>query len=225
MNIKNLFNRFRKSSEPKLSYSLNLIYLEDTRVVFNQQIHWARDLENYLSAYMNLFGMYSDKPYIMIYQEYKSRYWVYDKEPYLLYYKVPIIVNLSRKATGKSDIKITEEKYQAARDLVPAHDVSDRFKMPEYITEIFTDIWYKCQGYMDVDHTGLEDILGLMQHNWLKEYEVFVFKRTYDTDMVFLNYSMNYIIEQTDDEGRRICIQNIIERNANQENQDENEEV
>ena len=30
MNIKNLFNRFRKSKESELSYSLNLIYLEDT---------------------------------------------------------------------------------------------------------------------------------------------------------------------------------------------------
>lgn len=72
MNIKNLFNRFRKSKESELSYSLNLIYLEDTRVVFNQNIQCAKDLENYLSAYMRLFGMYSDKPYVLIYQEYKT---------------------------------------------------------------------------------------------------------------------------------------------------------
>lgn len=71
MNIKNLFNRFRKR-EPELSYSLNLIYLEDTKVVFNQNIQCAKDLENYLSAYMRLFGMYSDKPYVLIYQEYKT---------------------------------------------------------------------------------------------------------------------------------------------------------
>lgn len=167
MNIKNLFNRFRKR-EPELSYSLNLIYLEDTKVVFNQNIQCAKDLENYLSAYMRLFGMYSDKPYVLIYQEYKNRYWVYDKEPYLLYYKVPLIVNLSRKLSGKSDMVITKEKYQAAKDLVPAHEVSDRFKIPEYITGVFTDIWYKCQGYMDTDHVGLEEILELMQHNWLK---------------------------------------------------------
>ena len=107
MNIKNLFNRFRKSKESELSYSLNLIYLEDTRVVFNQNIQCAKDLENYLSAYMRLFGMYSDKPYVLIYQEYKNRYWVYDKEPYLLYYKVPLIVNLSRKLSAKSDMVIT----------------------------------------------------------------------------------------------------------------------
>lgn len=67
----NLFNRFRKR-EPELSYSLNLIYLEDTKVVFNQNIQCAKDLENYLSAYMRLFGMYSDKPYVLIYQEYKA---------------------------------------------------------------------------------------------------------------------------------------------------------
>ena len=155
MNIKNLFNRFRKR-EPELSYSLNLIYLEDTKVVFNQNIQCAKDLENYLSAYMRLFGMYSDKPYVLIYQEYKNRYWVYDKEPYLLYYKVPLIVNLSRKLSGKSDMVITKEKYQAAKALVPAHEVSDRFKIPEYITGVFTDIWYKCQGYMDTDHDSLE---------------------------------------------------------------------
>ena len=172
MNIKNLFNRFRKSKESELSYSLNLIYLEDTRVVFNQNIQCAKDLENYLSAYMRLFGMYSDKPYVLIYQEYKSRYWVYDKEPYLLYYKVPLMVNFSRKLSGKSDRVITKEKYQAAKDLVPAHEVSDRFKIPEYITGVFTDIWYKCQGYMDTDHVGLEEILELMQHNWLKEFEL-----------------------------------------------------
>ena len=71
MNIKNLFNKFRKR-EPELSYSLNLIYLEDTKVVFNQNIQCAKDLENYLSAYMRLFGMYSDKPYVLIYQEYKN---------------------------------------------------------------------------------------------------------------------------------------------------------
>ena len=206
MNIKNLFNRFRKSKESELSYSLNLIYLEDTRVVFNQNIQCAKDLENYLSAYMRLFGMYSDKPYVLIYQEYKNRYWVYDKEPYLLYYKVPLIVNTSRKLSGKSDMVIT--------------------KIPEYITGVFTDIWYKCQGYMDTDHVGLEEILELMQHNWLKEFELLVFKRNYDTDMLFLNHSLtHYILDQTEEEGRRICIQNIIERNINQENQDENETI
>lgn len=225
MNIKNLFNRFRKSKESELSYSLNLIYLEDTRVVFNQNIQCAKDLENYLSAYMRLFGMYSDKPYVLIYQEYKNRYWVYDKEPYLLYYKVPLIVNTSRKLSGKSDMVITKEKYQAAKALVPAHEVSDRFKIPEYITGVFTDIWYKCQGYMDTDHVGLEEILELMQHNWLKEFELLVFKRDYDTDMLFLSHSLTYILDQTEEEGRRICIQNIIERNINQENQDENETI
>lgn len=219
MNIKNLFNRFRKR-EPELSYSLNLIYLEDTKVVFNQNIQCAKDLENYLSAYMRLFGMYSDKPYVILYQEYKNRYWVYDKEPYLLYYKVPLIVNLSRKLSV-----ITKEKCQAAKALVPAHEVSDRFKIPEYITGVFTDIWYKCQGYMDTDHVSLEEILELMQYNWLKEFELLVFKRNYDTDRLFLNYSLTYILDQTEEEGRRICIQNIIERNINQENQDENETV
>lgn len=225
MNIKNLFNRFRKSKESELSYSLNLIYLEDTRVVFNQNIQCAKDLENYLSAYMRLFGMYSDKPYVLIYQEYKNRYWVYDKEPYLLYYKVPLIVNLSRKLSGKSSMVITKEKYQAAKDLVPVHKVSDRFKVPEYITEVFTDIWYKCQGYMDTDHANLEDILELMHYNWLKEFESFVFKRNYDTDMLFFNHSLTYILDQAEEEGRRICIQNIIERSINQENQDENETI
>lgn len=220
MNIKNLFNRFCKSKESELSYSLNLIYLEDTRVVFNQNIQCAKDLENYLSAYMRLFGMYSDKPYVLIYQEYKSRYWVYDKEPYLLYYKVPLIVNLE-----ESDMVMTKEKYQAAKDLVPAHEVSDRFKIPEYITGVFTDIWYKCQGYMDTNHVDLEEILELMQHNWLKEFEWLVFKRNHDTDMLFLNHSLTYILYQTKEEGRKICIQNIIERNINQENQDENETI
>lgn len=230
MNIKNLFNRFRKR-ELELSYSLNLIYLEDTKVVFNQNIQCAKDLENYLSAYMRLFGMYSDKPYVLIYQEYKSKYWVYDKEPYLLYYKVPLIVNTSRKLSGKSDMVITKEKYQAAKALVPAHEVSDRFKIPEYITGVFTDIWYKCQGYMDTDmdtdHIGLEEILELMQHNWLKEFELLVFKRNYDTDMLFLTHSLTYILDQAEEEDRRICIQNIIERNINinQENQDENETI
>jgi hypothetical protein len=120
---------------------------------------------------------------------------------------------------------ITKEKYQAANALVPAHEVSDRFKIPEYITGVFTDIWYKCQGYMDTDHVSLEEILELMQHNWLKEFELLVFKRNYDTDMLFLNHSLTYILDQTEEEGRRICIQNIIERNINQENQDENETV
>lgn len=228
MNIKNLFNRFPKSKESELSYSLNLIYLEDTRVVFNQNIQCAKDLENYLSAYMRLFGIYSNKPYVLIYQEYKSRYWIYDQEPYLLYYKVPLIVNLSRELSGKSDMEITKEKYQAARALVPAHEVSDRFKIPEYITGIFTDIWYKCQGYMATNHISLEEILELMQHNWLKEFEWLVLKRNYDTDMFFLNHSFTYILAQTQEEGRRICIQNIIERNMrniNQENQDENETI
>lgn len=234
MNIKNLFNRFCKR-EPELNYSLNLIYLEDTKVVFNQNIQCAKDLENYLSAYMRLFGMYSDKPYVLIYKEYKNRYWVYDKEPYLLYYKVPLIVNLSRKLSGKSDMVrklsgksdmvITKEKYQAVKDLVPAHEVSDGFKIPEYITGVFTDIWYKCQGYMDTDHVSLEEILELMQYNWLKEFELLVFERNYDTDMFFLNHSLTYILDQTEEEGRRICIQNIIERNINQENQDENETI
>lgn len=99
------------------------------------------------------------------------------------------------------------------------------FKIPEYITGVFTDIWYKCQGYMDTDHVGLEEILELMQHNWLKEFELLVFKRNYDTDMLFLNHSLTYILDQTEEEGRRICIQNIIERNINQENQDENKTV
>lgn len=40
-----------------------------------------------------------------------------------------------------------------------------------------------------------------------------------------LNHSLTYILDQTEEEGRRICIQNIIERNINQENQDENETI
>lgn len=78
---------------------------------------------------------------------------------------------------------------------------------------------------MDTDHVGLEEILELMQHNWLKEFELLVFKRNYGTDMLFLSHSLTYILDQTEEEGRRICIQNIIERNINQENQDENETI
>lgn len=73
---------------------------------------------------------------------------------------------------------------------------------------------------MDTDHVGLEEILELMQH-----LELLVFKRNYDTDMLFLSHSLTYILDQTEEEGRRICIQNIIERNINQENQDENETI
>ena len=43
--------------------------------------------------------------------------------------------------------------------------------------------------------------------------------------MLFLSHSLTYILDQTEEEGRRICIQNIIERNINQENQDENETI
>lgn len=79
-------------------------------------------------------------------------------------------------------------------------------------------------GY--TDHVSLEEILELMQHNWLKEFELLVFKRNYDIDMLFLSHSLTYILDQTEEEGRRICIQNIIERNINQEeNQDENETI
>ena len=39
-----------------------------------------RAYEAGLSAYMRLFGMYSHKPYVLIYREYKNRYWVYDKD-------------------------------------------------------------------------------------------------------------------------------------------------
>lgn len=78
---------------------------------------------------------------------------------------------------------------------------------------------------MDTDHVGLEEILELMQHNWLKEFELLVFKSNYDTDMLFLSHSLTYILDQAEEEGRRICIQNIIERNINQENQDENETI
>lgn len=42
---------------------------------------------------------------------------------------------------------------------------------------------------------------------------------------LFLDHSLTYILDQTEEEGRRIYIQNIIERNINQENQDENETV
>lgn len=50
-------------------------------------------------------------------------------------------------------------------------------------------------------------------------------QKTYSTDMLFLSHSLTYILDQTEEEGRRICIQNIIERNINQENQDENETI
>ena len=65
-----------------------------------------------------------------------------------------------------------------------------------------------------------------MQLIWFIEFDLLVFKRNYDTDMLFLNHSLtHYILDQTEEEGRRICIQNIIERNINQENQDENETI
>ncbi len=35
---------------------------------------------------------------------------------------------------------ITKEKYQAAKALVPAHEVSDRFKIPELRREIEANI-------------------------------------------------------------------------------------
>lgn len=212
MNLRSLFTKFRKK-ESNLTYSLKLIYLEDSRIVFNPNLAMAKLLEEYISDYLRIFNVYSDKPYVAVYQEYRHKYWIYDQEPYLLLYKVPLIVNQINKKEGINLQPITRVVYSNIMDILPEHDISENFKVPEYLVHLFKDLWSKCLGYMGSDHEDLESILKLMQHNWLKEFEYFVFKRSKDTDSMFLSHCLNYIVDQAEEESNKICIKNIIERN------------
>ena len=76
-------------------------------------------------------------------------------------------------ATPGTTYKIKANSHILTHPTVGPLFGSYKFQM-DIFTGAFTDIWYKCQGYMDTDHVGLEEILELMQHNWLKEFELLV---------------------------------------------------
>ena len=120
---------------------------------------------------------------------------------------------------------IRKEKQEGGKGLVGGDEVCDRLKIGEYISGVFRDMWYKWEGYMDREDVSLEEIVEVMEDNWLKELELVVLKRNQDRDMLLVNDCVRYILEEREEEGGRICIEKIMEGKINEENEDEKERV
>lgn len=57
MKMKKVLKRFGKG-EGELSYWVNVMYVEDSKVILKENIECGKEVENQVCGYMRVFGMY-----------------------------------------------------------------------------------------------------------------------------------------------------------------------
>lgn len=186
----------------KLKYTRNLIYANsDKNIVFSEYLpKGILDLAKNIIIDNNL---YDGKVYKAIYREYKKHYTVYDISPWLLYFRIPILI----QAQYVHRDLIEPTNYLKGITFI---NIPKQFRIPQPTKDILMECLQKSLPYMaEADRVDVYYFEKYLEAKFLSEWPYYL-KYTEEYLKVFSNTILNKFISVGGSNSKTIS--NIIER-------------
>lgn len=188
----------------------NLIYLRDGDLHFKEPV---MPVKQRLINVMVETGIFEEKLYFDLYEEYKKHYLVYDLVPALLEYKVVLIFGNRFPTQNLSNSFLF-------RYLIPGEltyrKIPHSLELPDIQEDLLVKLWLRVKSYLeDSIRNGEEGIIDddrfklFIRTNFLKQWDVFK-KHPYWID-TYMENQMNALYRWAKVENQAI-VKNIIER-------------
>lgn len=184
----------------KLKYTRNLIYANnDGNIIFSKEL--PSDIIGFIDDIVVKNLLYDDRVYKAIYNEYRKHYVVYDKHPYLLYFRIPIVIQAQYV-----HMNLIEPKQDALIiNAIPKH-----FRIPKFTKELILECLQKSSPYMaNQEVIDYDDFERYLEFKFLSEWPLYIKKPSWYINW-FSNMQFTNFIKAGGDNYRTIS--NIIER-------------
>ena len=188
----------------KLKYTRNLIYANsDKNIVFSE--HLPKGILDLAQNIIIDNNLYDGRVYKAIYQEYKNYYTVYDISPWLLYFRIPILI----QAQYVHRDLIEPTNYLKSIGFIKI-SIPKQFRIPQPTKDIIMECLQKSLPYMaEADRVDEYDFEKYLEAKFLSEWPYYV-KYTDEYLKVFSNTILNKFISVGGSNSKTIS--NIIER-------------
>lgn len=188
----------------KLHYTRNLIYTNhEGNIVFSGDFpEGILKLAKDIIIYNNL---YDGKVYKAIYKEYKKHYTVYDLSPWLLYFRIPLVISAQYVHRD-----LIEPNYYTKSVTFINKYIPKQFRIPQPTKDIIIECLQKSLPYMaKADKVDVYDFERYLEFKFLSEWPEYL-KNPGKYVTVFSNAIFRKFIQAGGDNYKTIS--NVIER-------------
>lgn len=195
---------FKRS--PKLYHSLNLIQANpDGNIIFSEE-YLPNSILWFIHSIIEDNALFEDdKAYIAVYREYKAHYVLYDLHPWLLYFRIPLVISAQYGGVDFIGPKNYLILVSDLKRLVPS-----KFRIPSDIKELLITCLNQSKAYMKtIDGQELNDFGDYLEFKFLSEWPEYWFNRTAYINN-FSNRVLHRLIRFAGENGQ--TVKNIIER-------------
>lgn len=195
---------FKRS--PKLHHSLNLIQANhDGNIIFSGK-YLPKDILLFIHRIIKDNALFEDdKAYIAVYKEYKAHYVLYDLYPWLLYFRIPIVISAQYECVEFIEPQNYLIRKEDLERLVPT-----KLRIPSDIKELLITCLNRSRAYMKtIDGQELEDFGDYLEFKFLSEWP------EYQSDSAayinnFSNRVLYWFVHYAGENGQ--TVKNVIER-------------
>ena len=194
-----MFNIFKK-----LHHSDNLIHAnQDGNIIFSDK--FSRTPISLIEDIIVDNILYEDKIYKAVYKEYKKHYAVYDRHPWLLYFRIPIIAQaqyVHRKLIEPKNYLISVSRIE--------REIPEVFRIPKDVKELILECLQQSSPYMaNKEEVDIEDFEKYLEFKFLSEWPIYL-KHGEKYLKVFSNIILNKFISAGG--SNSLTVANIINR-------------
>ena len=188
----------------------DLIYLRDGNLHFKEPVI---PVKQRLTTIMVETGIFEEKLYFDLYEEYKKHYLVYDLVPALLEYKVVLVFGQRFPTQGFSNSFLFGYLIPG---VLTYRKIPHSLELPDEQEDLLVKLWQRVKSYLDDpirdEEVGITDddrFKLFIRTNFLKQWDVFK-KHPYMID-TYMENQMNTLYGWAKVENKTI-VKNIIER-------------
>lgn len=195
---------FKRS--PKLYYSLNLIKANhDGNIIFSKK-YLPGSILRFIHDIIKDNALFEDdQAYIAVYKEYKTHYVLYDLYPWLLYFRIPIVISAQYKGVNF----IEPQNYLIPEDELRLR-IPSKFRIPSDIKELLLTCLNQSRAYMKtIDSQELESFGDYLEFKFLSEWPEYWFNSTAYVNS-FSNRVLYRFVHYAGENGQ--TVKNVIER-------------
>lgn len=151
----------------KLNHTRNLIYANsDKNIVFSEDL--PDGILNFAEKIIIDNNLYDGKVYKAIYKEYKKHYTVYDLHPWLLYFRIPIVI----KAQYVYYDLIEPTNYLKSTTFINNY-IPKQLRIPQHVKDLIMECLQKSLPYM-AEEVDVNDFDKYLEFKFLSEWPLYL---------------------------------------------------